>query len=227
MTAKRKASIKKTSRPARKCTEKTECLPQDDPLYTRQTLLQKIKDRYDEVAWEDFISYYRQYVYNISRGMGLDHHNAEELVQMVMLKLWKKLPEIKFNRERGKFRSWLCTVVRNTVKNFMRSYSRRASRLKRYKKNELPDYLRRIDLNSLEMIAEEEWKEYISNLAWGKIKDDFSESVQEAFLLWVKGRPVSEIAKTLKLRENTIYVYKSRVQNKLQKMIRHLENELD
>ena len=71
---------------------------------TRVTLLEKIRDRHDETSWEDFVYYYKQYIYVVVRGMNLNHHDAEEIVQMVLLKVWDKLPEFNYDSEKGRFR---------------------------------------------------------------------------------------------------------------------------
>ena len=84
---------------------------------TRETLLQRIRNRHDEESWEDFVYYYRQYIYIICRGMGVNHHDSEELVQKVMMKAWDKLPEFEYDKKK-RFRGWLCMVTGNTVKDF-------------------------------------------------------------------------------------------------------------
>ena len=56
----------------------------NDPCQTRETLLERIRNRHDEQSWEDFVYYYKQYIYIICRRMGLNHHDAEEIVQKVM-----------------------------------------------------------------------------------------------------------------------------------------------
>ena len=52
---------------------------------TRQTLLERIRDKHDESSWEDFVYYYKQYIYVVVRSMNLNHHDAEEIVQMVLV----------------------------------------------------------------------------------------------------------------------------------------------
>ncbi len=46
---------------------------------TRQTLLLRAKNHDDESAWEEFVYYYRPYLYLIARRMNLNHHDAEEI----------------------------------------------------------------------------------------------------------------------------------------------------
>ena len=70
----------------------------EENFHTRETLLEKIRNRHDEASWEDFVFYYRQYVYIIWRGMNVNHHDSEEIVQKVMMKACDKLPELEYDK---------------------------------------------------------------------------------------------------------------------------------
>ena len=64
----------------------------DDSIYkTRATLLEKIKDKYDEGSWHDFDFYYRNFIYILCRRMNLNH--IDQLITTA-----KKLSSGKFTR---------------------------------------------------------------------------------------------------------------------------------
>ena len=86
-----------------------------DNWNTRKTMLIRLKNQYDENSWEEFVSTYKQYIYNVARRMELNHHDALEIVQLVLIKLWRKLPDFSYDNYRGKFRNWLYTVTANRV----------------------------------------------------------------------------------------------------------------
>ena len=79
----------------------------NDSFHTRQTLLKRVKLAQDEDSWSEFTHYYEKFIYLICRRMDLNHHDSEEVVQLVLIKLWKKLPEMESDFKR--FRAWLCT----------------------------------------------------------------------------------------------------------------------
>ena len=87
---------------------------------TSETLLERVKNPDDEKSWEDFVYYYRPFIYSAIRGMNIAHHDAEEICQSVLLKAWKKLPEFEYNRGKGRFRGWLCHVTGNSVRDSIR-----------------------------------------------------------------------------------------------------------
>lgn len=195
----------------------------EDNIYkTRMTLLAKIRDKHDDAAWADFAYYYRKYIYNIARRMQLDHGAAEEVVQIVMIQSWNKLPDFNYDPSKGRFRGWLCRVTGNAVKNYYRDNINRFVELE-------PDSTFSEELITepeVEKIAEEEWKEYLPKLAWKNIQKHFDENVKKVWEMTQKGKKVSEIAKKLGITESSVYVYKKRVQDKLRAEIKQLEFDL-
>ena len=192
---------------------------------TRQTLLGKIRDRHDDASWEDFVFYYRRYIYVVVRGMNVSHHDAEEVVQTVLLKVWNKLPDFQYDSGRGRFRSWLCSVALNAVRDFLRSRKRRDNKLEKLRQEDVAS-LDSISVPEIEAIAEQEWDSYIANMAWNQMEKEFSEKVRECFLLMGDEVPVPQIAANLGISESSVYVYKKRVQDRFFAEINRLEREL-
>ena len=193
---------------------------------TRHTLLKRARNNQDTRAWEEFVYYYRPYLYQVSRRMQLNHHDAEEVTQLSLVKLWKALPDFEYNEKKGRFRGWLCTITGNTAKTFMRSEASRNKRHDRMKNGEIEGYLDEINEPEINEIAESEWRIYVANLAWENIKGDLHNNARDAFLMFSEGVKVPEIAKRLGLADESIYVYKKRVEWRLFKEIKSLEEDL-
>ena len=196
-----------------------------DELYTRPTLIEKIQNKYDENSWEDFVFYYQRYIYAVIRNMNIAHHDIEDLAQASLLKVWKNLPKFQYDPNRGKFRSWLCRIIKNTVIDFIRSSQKKADGIKGAADEQ--DELSSISLPDIEEIAEREWKNYISNMAWDNIKDSFTGKAAKCFLLLSAGKTAEEAGEELGVERNTVYVYKKRVQQKLCREINRLNSELE
>jgi RNA polymerase sigma factor (sigma-70 family) len=193
---------------------------------TRQTLLERIRDKHDESSWEDFVYYYKQYIYVVVRSMNLNHHDAEEIVQMVLVKVWDKLPGFQYDSEKGRFRGWLCRVTGNIVKNFLRSRKSQTNRVEKMKQQGTSSYLDGISVPEIETIADREWENYIANMAWNNIESSFSEHVKDCFFLMSEDVPVADIALKMGISESSVYVYKKRVTDRLYAEINRLEREL-
>jgi RNA polymerase sigma factor (sigma-70 family) len=82
---------------------------------TRATLLERLRDGADVLAWDEFFSYYWPTIYGFARHRGCSEHTAEEIVQDVMLKVFQQRDVYQYDPTHGRFRDWLGTVVRNNV----------------------------------------------------------------------------------------------------------------
>ena len=76
---------------------------------THHTLLIRAKYNQDELAWEEFVSYHRPYLYMVPRRMKLNHHDSEGITLIFQMKLWKTLSQFDYSVKKGRLRCWLCT----------------------------------------------------------------------------------------------------------------------
>jgi RNA polymerase sigma-70 factor, ECF subfamily len=58
---------------------------------TYPTLVLRIKDPQNAVAWDELIAIYRPVIYRLVRRKSLPHENAEDLVQAVFLSVVKAI----------------------------------------------------------------------------------------------------------------------------------------
>lgn len=198
----------------------------DDNTYkTRETLLEKIKNKHDDESWEDFVFYYKNFIYILCRRMNMNHHDSEEIVQKVLLISWNKLPEFEYDKKQN-FRGWLCQVTKNCVKDFFRFTNRQNTKVENASKDSSTNPLHNVTVPDIEKIAEEEWNTYIASMALVNIKDKFSKKVIDVFLKLSEGGTPSSVGEELGLPSNTVSVYKKRVTAALCKEIRRLNHEL-
>ena len=57
---------------------------------TRATLLERLVDGHDAMAWDEFFRRYWPLVFYFARRRGCSDHTAEEVVQEVMLKVFRQ-----------------------------------------------------------------------------------------------------------------------------------------
>lgn len=82
---------------------------------TRATLLERLRDGADALAWDEFFERYWPTIYAFARHRGCSEHTAEEIVQDVMVQVFQHRDVYQYDRARGRFRDWLGVVVRNKV----------------------------------------------------------------------------------------------------------------
>ena len=191
---------------------------------TRLTLIQKIRQTQDERSWEEFVHFYKRYIYVVIRNMNVSHHDAEEIVQQVMLKVWDKLKNFQYEPQKGKFRYWLCTIARNSVIDFIRK--QKSQKRRRHGLQEESDVAAKVNIPEVEVLAEREWQNYIANMALEKVRKLHNEKTVQCFLLFTEGKSISEIAVQTGLSENSVYIYKSRIQEGILKEMKQLEHDI-
>lgn len=189
-------------------------------FYTRLTLIERVKLKHDNKSWSEFVHYYQDYLYMICRRMSLNHHDSEEIIQKVLVKLWEKLPDIEIDKVE-RFRAWLCVVTGNAVKDFLRSRTRKGG------EHQSTESIPEASVQSeIESIADEEWKSYLVALALEVVTPRFSKVVISVFHDLHAGVPRDEVAKKYSIPIGTVSVYKHRVLSALCTEIRKLERNL-
>ena len=93
---------------------------------TQATLLENLRDGSDPSAWEEFFARYWPLIYGSARRRGCSEHTAEEVVQEVMLKVFRHRDVFRYDPQRGRFRDWLGKLVRNQLAEHRRRPAQRA-----------------------------------------------------------------------------------------------------
>lgn len=83
---------------------------------TRLSLLVSLKNPNADDAWTDFDALYRPLVIRVAQAKGLQHADAEDLAQEVLMTVRRTIESFE-RRGDGSFRSWLFRVTRNLVVN--------------------------------------------------------------------------------------------------------------
>src|SRR5262245_34553802 len=93
---------------------------------TRASLLLRIRDPGDRMAWNDFVQLYAPLVHSYGMHCGLQDADAADLVQEVLPRVARAIGKFEYDRERGSFRGWLLTVTRNELRKIAGRRNRQA-----------------------------------------------------------------------------------------------------
>jgi len=198
----------------------------DDIYKTRQTLLKKIQDQDDQQSWEEFIEIYKNYIYAIIRKIGVPADDVEDIMQRIMLKLWKQLPKMD-TYEIRRFRGYLSKVVQNSIFDFIKIKTQQSKKIDLLIAHPDAASLRTNGSPEIHEIAQKEWEQYLSNLALKNISEQFSGNAIEAFKMSMQGETLEDIALHLDIKSHSVYRLRSRVKERLIKEIRRLRLELE
>jgi RNA polymerase sigma-70 factor (ECF subfamily) len=190
---------------------------------TRLTLIQRAQNPNDEMAWNEFVEVYKNYIYVVIRQMGIKDKDCEDILQQVLIKLWKKLPDFEYGKNKSKFRTWLGVITHSTTVDFFRKQSSQNRRLEDATREQVA-HLNTIDKPEIEEMAEREWRLYITNLAMANIEQFFSGKAIDVFKMSMKGQSNEKISSDLEIKIDTVYILKNRVKKRLTDEIKQLKS---
>ena len=190
---------------------------------TRPSLLFRIRDAEDQHAWSQFVDIYAPLIHRFAHRSGLQDADAADLTQEVLQSVHDAIGRLDYDPQRGTFRSWLFTIARNRIKNFLKRQSRQPqgtgdTEIKQVLENQPAAAKER------EASWEEDYEQRIFQWAADQIRSEFQESSWQAF--WqtaVAGQPPKQVAATLSISVGAVYVAKSRVLARLKEQIEQLE----
>ena len=203
----------------------TETMTTSDRWATRHSLLLRARDQKDELAWEEFVSYYKRFIYFLLHQMETPSADIDDLAQDILMKLWSKLSA--YDPEKGSFRSWLARVIKNTVLNFRDSDQRRLNREQRYSDDPTSPSSAVVSGSELGNRIEQEWKTFVGRLAMERIEGVFSGKAVRVFQMSLEEATTEEIVSELGLEKDSVYTLRNRVKSRYLKELKALIEELE
>jgi RNA polymerase sigma factor (sigma-70 family) len=185
---------------------------------TRTSLIVRLKDRSDQAAWAEFVEVYRDVIYRLACRKGLQHADAEDLVQQVLSAVAAAVHRWQPDDTRGRFRTWLHRIAHNLCINMLtRGAPDRASGdeaalelLARQEAPEGPD----------SKLLRIEYRREVFQWAARQIREEFEPDTWMAF--WhtaVEGRPVEDVAAELGKKPGAVYAARGRVMRRLKEKV--------
>lgn len=194
------------------------------PPETRASLILRLQDAADVVAWDEFAAIYAPVVYRSARRLGLQSADSDDLVQEVLTAVAQSVTQWLRRDDRGPFRKWLFRIARNTAIDFLTRRKHRAWA-------EGGDAVAR----KLEEVAaavrvpsefDLEYSRAVFLRASEVVRRQVSETTWQAFYRTsVLRESVETAAEDLGLRAGAVYVARSRVMKRLQQVVMELTGE--
>lgn len=180
---------------------------------TRGTLLQRVRQGADSDAWRELDAAYREMLLRFCRSRGLQHADAEDVIQMVFSRLISGLRAFEYDRSRGRFRDYLFRCVRSAISDWARCQEPRHSGVL-LAEAESPE-----PAPSWSRAFENEWIDHHYRTALSAIAADVEESSLRVISATLAGRTVKEIAGSTGMSEMAVYQVRHRMKERLRARI--------
>jgi RNA polymerase sigma-70 factor (ECF subfamily) len=206
----------------------------DSLLPTRQSLLTRLRDLQDQDGWREFFETYWRLIYNVASKSGLDHRDAEEVVQLTFIYLSRRMPNFRYDAARGSFKSWLRVVTRSRISVYRRG--RKAD------EKFIREPLLRVDeadslaaaevvdpkADALDELWQREWEENLFHTAFRRVRSKVSSQQLLIFRLATSGDlPLTQVAKKLGVSLAQVYLARHRVGKMLKAEVERLRRETE
>lgn len=179
---------------------------------TRNSLLLQVQRQNDDESWHEFVTIYRPVIYRLARQRGVQHADAEDLAQKVILSVRKSIGSWEADPSRGRFRSWLAKIAKNAIINTLTRRPIDAA----VGGTTMLEILDKHPHRAAEEDLDQEHCRSLFRWAARRIRGEFRDGTWDAFWLTaVEGRAIEEAAAALGKSIGSIYAARSRVMRRL------------
>jgi RNA polymerase sigma factor (sigma-70 family) len=180
---------------------------------TQASLLRRVRDTSDGVAWAEFAGRYRDLLVRFCRRQGLQQADSEDVVQMVLASLARSLPAFAYSPQRGRFRDYLYRCTRNAIAQHAKRSRPQAAA------GDLDLHEDARTEGDADRLWEQEWVAHHYRVAMGEIRATFEPRSVEIFDLSVEGLSVPELAARFQMTSQAVHKVRQRIRGRLQELL--------
>ncbi|MBL8843668.1 MAG: sigma-70 family RNA polymerase sigma factor [Planctomycetes bacterium] len=189
---------------------------------TNSVLLAGLADPANAAVWSEFDGRFRPLLVAFAERLRFGSSDADELAQRVLVRFAEEYRAGRYERGRGRLRSWLFGIARMCAAEQRREQARFRAARGESALDALPD-----DTDA-EPFFEQEWRRAMVRAAFAELRSatrSDERTVRVVELLALEQRPVEEVAATLGMSVGAVYTAKHRGLARLRTILERLEDE--
>lgn len=190
---------------------------------TSESLIVRVQDPSNRTAWEQFEQIYRPVIFRIARARGMQHCDALDLVQQVLLSVASAIENYEKYNDGTRFRNWLSRITRNAIlKSLSRAPADRAAG-----GSDIVNLMSKLPTvdSETDALIELEYQREVYQRAAARVRREVQEPTWLAFELTVlQGQGIEQACRALGLSSGSVYAARSRIIRRLRDAVRELED---
>jgi RNA polymerase sigma factor (sigma-70 family) len=186
---------------------------------TTTALLDLLREPRNAEVWQELDSRYRPIAVGFARRLGLTREDAEDAAQETLLRFSRAYTEGRYDRTRGRLRSWMLGIARRCILDILALRSGRREKRGESALGDLPA------VDEMERLWEEEHRRVIRERALHQLRGGtrFDDRTIRAFeLLVMEEKPAAEVADLVHLSLDSVYAAKHRCARQLRRIVEEL-----
>lgn len=179
------------------------------PPETRHSLIVRLKDQGNDLAWTEFVCAYEPFLMRMVQKQGTPERHTADVTQQLLMTIAKSVAGWTPDGKGASFRRWLGCVARNVVIKFM---TRERRHITGRGGSDFLDLLEDVSDASIDSENAKKYERELILWAAESVRTEFRENSWRAF--WetqVEGRSVADVADDLGVSAGAIYMSRSRV----------------
>lgn len=173
----------------------------------KDELLRLLRDG-DQRAFAQFIDKYKEIVFLCCRRLGLNEDEVEDVASETFLAAYKGL---KYYQGQAELSTWLWSIAYRQAVNYLRKHRRKGELF-----DETSEHVIESDKHQPMLAAQSREEEEI---IWHQVQKLPKLWAMAIILYYREQKSISEIAKIMKLRQNTVKTYLFRARGKLKQIL--------
>lgn len=189
---------------------------------TNTVLLEQLADPTNQRVWEEFDGRYRPVIAAFARRLGLSYEDADEVAQETMARFAEDYRAGKYQRDRGRLRSWIFGIAR------LRALDAKRVRARRREDRGESALEQQLDDASITAVFEAEWRAALVRQAFTELRATSKsdpKTLRAVELLALGGKSAGEVAAELGMPVSAVHLAKHRALKRLRTILEELERD--
>lgn len=193
---------------------------------TRSSVLKALGDKGNAAAWNRFFDLYAGFVFSIARDRGLNAEDADDVVQEVFSALARTMGKFQYDRAKGKFRSYLLSLVIWRVMDHLRAKQSEAKAIA-HLAGDLPDMPDPSSV-TVDEFTDQEWRAAAQEEAFRRLRAVVKPDHYAAYVASVvEGMDTDTVTKLYGVTRDNLYQIRSRLSAQLKVIYDQVLKEMD